>query len=60
MSTNLNQQIKQELNQYRLEVQNQELKTQIAQTNRIIELQNQHIEQIFNSMNLFIGIRGYT
>ena len=58
MATNLTQQIKQELNQYRLEVQNQELKTQIAQTNRIIELQNQHIEQIFNSMNLFIGIMG--
>ena len=29
MATNLNQQIKQELNQYRLEVQNQELKTQL-------------------------------
>lgn len=38
MTTTLNQQIKQELEQYRLEVQNQELQVQILQANHIIEM----------------------
>ena len=38
MATTLNQQIKQELNQYRLEVQNQELQAQVLQANHIIEM----------------------
>lgn len=52
MTTTLNQQIKQELSQYRLEVQNQELQAQILQANHIIEMQNQHIEHIFSSINV--------
>ncbi len=58
MATTLNQQIKQELNQYRLEVQNQELQAQVLQANHIIEMQNQHIEHIFNTINVLIGIMG--
>lgn len=58
MTTTLNQQIKQELNQYRLEVQNQELQAQVLQANHIIEMQNQHIEHIFSSINVLIGIMG--
>lgn len=58
MATTLNQQIKQELNQYRLEVQNQELQAQVLQANYIIEMRNQHIEHIFNTINVLIGIMG--
>ena len=58
MTTTLNQQIKQELEQYRLEVQNQELQVQVLQANYIIEMQNQHIEHIFSSINVLIGIMG--
>ena len=58
MATTLNQQIKQELNQYRLEVQNQELQAQVLQANHIIEMQNQHLEHIFSSINVLIGIMG--
>lgn len=58
MTTTLNQQIKQELEQYRIDVQNQELQVQILQANHIIEMQNQHIEHIFSSINVLIGIMG--
>lgn len=58
MTTTLNQQMKQDLNQYRLEVQNQELQAQVLQANHIIEMQNQHIEHIFSSINVLIGIMG--
>ncbi len=59
MAETLNQLVKKEVNQYRLEVQNQELQTQIAQANRMIEVQNQHVEQLFNSINILICIMAF-
>ena len=58
MADAMKQQITYGLNQYKLEVQNQELQAQIIQANHIIEMQNQHIEHIFTSMNVLIGIMG--
>ncbi len=54
----LQQQLNTSLNQYRFEVQNQELKTQIQVAQNTISQQNQHITDMFNSMNFIIVVIG--
>ncbi len=52
----IEKQINQELEQYQLAVQNNELKSQIGIAKDTITYQNQHITELYSAMTLLIGI----
>ncbi len=58
MDKNISQQVRKEIEQYKLEIQNTELKAEIQAANDALVLQKQHTEHLYSSMTWVIGIIG--